>query len=43
MVLKLCSQFSCTPSQLDEEEAEIVRLVGIVARGTKAADQAGEG
>lgn len=35
MMMKLCSMFHCPPSQLDQEDAEIIRLVGIIARGTK--------
>lgn len=34
-VVSLCQMFHCLPSQLDEEDAEIVRLVGIMNRGTR--------
>lgn len=34
-MLRLCQQFSCTPSQLEQEDAEIIRLIGIVARGSR--------
>lgn len=35
--------FHCPPSVLDEQDAEIIRLVGIVTRGTKReADGASE-
>jgi hypothetical protein len=33
-VLGLCEQFSCLPSQLYAEEAEILRLVSIKAMAT---------
>lgn len=36
MVLRLCQLFHCLPSQLDEESAEVIRLVTIVAKGTKS-------
>jgi hypothetical protein len=35
MVLAMCQLFHCTPSVLDEESAEIIRLVNIKALGTK--------
>lgn len=34
-VLSLCERFRCLPSQIDQEDAEIVRLLAIVDRGTK--------
>lgn len=30
----MCERFSCLPSQLLEEDAELLRLVSIVALGT---------
>lgn len=33
--MRLCSMFHCPPSQLDQEDAEIIRLVNIISRGTK--------
>ena len=35
MVIGLCQTFHCTPSQLEEESAEILRLVTIRQEGTK--------
>lgn len=35
MVLGLCHTFKCTPSQLEEESAEIMRLITIRQMGTK--------
>lgn len=35
MVIGLCQTFHCTPSQLDKESAEILRLVTIRQEGTK--------
>lgn len=35
MVLGLCQTFHCTPSQLEEESSEILRLVAIRQMGTK--------
>lgn len=35
MVIGLCETFGALPSQLDEESAEIVRLMNIRSRGTK--------
>ncbi|HSE44761.1 MAG TPA: hypothetical protein VLA89_05480 [Gemmatimonadales bacterium] len=35
MVLGLCERFHCLPSALDEESAEVIRLVTIHALGTK--------
>src|SRR5690606_36466842 len=35
LVLGLCQTFKCTPSVLDEESAEIMRLVAIRQMGTK--------
>lgn len=33
MVIGLCKMFSCTPSQLYQEDAEIIRLASIYYRG----------
>lgn len=41
MVVNLCRMFHCLPSQLDEESAELIRLVNIVGMGTK--QEEGEG
>lgn len=35
LVLGLCARFGCLPSQLEQEDAEIMRLVNIVAEGTR--------
>lgn len=35
MVLGLCERFHCLPSALEEESAEILRLVTIHGMGTK--------
>lgn len=45
MVLGLCEMFHCLPSQLDEESAELLKLVAIKQMGTKdknAPDDPGE-
>jgi hypothetical protein len=34
MVLALCERFGCLPSQLEAEDAELLRLVAIVNAGT---------
>ncbi|HKZ21166.1 MAG TPA: hypothetical protein VJQ57_13780 [Acidimicrobiia bacterium] len=41
-MIRLCGMFHCPPSQLDQEDASIIRLMNIVARGTKEADGASE-
>lgn len=41
MILNLCDRFKCLPSQLYEEDAEIIRLVTIQALGRKK-EQEGE-
>lgn len=35
MILGLCERFHCLPSALEEESAEILRLVTIHGMGTK--------
>ncbi len=35
LVLSLCDRFHCRPSQLDEEDAEIIQMVAIQVMGTK--------
>jgi hypothetical protein len=35
MVLRLCRQFGCLPSQLDQEDPELMRLLVIESMGTK--------
>lgn len=39
MVLNLCRTFGCLPSQLDKEDAQVLRLMEIVRLGS---DQEGE-
>ena len=34
MVLALCERFGCLPSQLDAEDAGLLRLIAIVSMGT---------
>lgn len=38
-MLSLCEKFGCPPSVLDEEAADIMRLVNIVNMGAKQADE----
>jgi hypothetical protein len=33
-IVGLCQQFHCTPSQIENEEAEIIRLMNIIRLGT---------
>lgn len=35
MVLGLCQMFHCLPSELEQESAEVLRLVAIRQMGTK--------
>jgi hypothetical protein len=35
MVVNLCSTFHCPPSQLNEEEADLIRIMEIIRLGTK--------
>lgn len=37
-VLRLCERFHCLPSQLEQEDAEIIRLLAIADRGIKKTD-----
>ncbi len=39
MVLQLCDRFHCLPSQLDEEDSDLIRLIAIVARGTRKEEE----
>ena len=41
MVLRLCELFHCLPSQLEEESAEVIRLLNIREMGTKRESQEG--
>lgn len=41
MVVNLCKQFHCLPSQLEEESVELIKLINIVAMG--APDDPAEG
>lgn len=41
MVLTLCELFHCMPSALEEESAEIIRLLNIREMGTKREKQEG--
>lgn len=34
-MLSLCDRFHCLPSQLEEEDSEIIRLVAIQAMGAR--------
>lgn len=38
MIVGLCERFHVLPSQLEEESAELLRLVAIVQMGTKQED-----
>lgn len=42
MVLNLCEMFHCLPSQLEEESADVIRLLNIREMGTRKEEQ-GEG
>jgi len=42
MVLNLCEFFHCLPSELEEESAEIIRLLSIRDMGTKREAQTEE-
>lgn len=42
MVLSLCERFGCLPSQLREEDVELLRLLKIVQLGTRAQTGNGE-
>lgn len=42
MVLGLCERFHCLPSQLEEEQAEIIRLVQIQQKGHPEKDKGGQ-
>jgi hypothetical protein len=35
MILNLCEMFHCVPSVLDQESAEIIRLLNVREMGTK--------
>lgn len=35
MIYGLCTQFSCLPSDLDEEDAGILKMLEIIRLGTK--------
>jgi hypothetical protein len=37
-VLSLCERFGCLPSALEQEDAELIRLLAIRAMGTKGED-----
>lgn len=39
LVLGLCDRFHCLPSQLEDEPADIMRLIAIQAMGTKQREE----
>lgn len=39
MVLGLCDRFHCLPSQLEDESAEIIRLIKICDKGSQREEE----
>ena len=39
LVLGLCDRFHCLPSQLDDEPAEVIRMVAIQIMGKKREEE----